>query len=251
MALMHVQFFSNELQMETALDAIIPRSCARPCPVLYLLHGCSDDHTIWQRRTAIERYADPLGLAVIMPGVARSFYTDMASGPRYYSFVSEELPGLVRGWFPVSRLRRDTYVAGLSMGGYGAFKLAMRHPENYAAAASLSGALDMVEWCRHKDPFIRKEARWIFGNTRKVRGSHHDCFDLASRLAQRPARERPRLFQCCGTEDGLLKMNHLFRDHARAAGLDLTYEEGPGNHNWAYWDLQIQRVLRWLDLRGA
>ena len=197
MALMHVQFFSNELQMETALDAIIPRSCARPCPVLYLLHGCSDDHTIWQRRTAIERYADPLGLAVIMPGVARSFFTDMASGPRYYSFVSEELPGLVRGWFPVSRLRRDTYVAGLSMGGYGAFKLAMRHPENYAAAASLSGALD---WSSGAGIKTRSSTGGAldFRQYAQVRGSQR-LFRPCKQACERPTRER-RAVQC-GTED--------------------------------------------------
>ena len=248
MALMHVQLSSNELRMQTAFDAIIPQSFKKPCPVLYLLHGCSDDHTIWQRRTSIERYVEPLGLAVIMPGVERSFYTDMACGPRYWSYVSEELPALVQGWFPVSRRRQDTFVAGLSMGGYGAFKLALRRPEQYAAAASMSGAMDMKVWCAHKDPYIRQEARWIFGNPRKVPGSENDCFHLAGRLARKPRRERPRFFQCCGTEDGLLQDNRRFRDHANAKGLDLTYEEGPGAHDWAYWDQQIQRVLRWLNL---
>ena len=251
MALMHVNFGSNELQMETAIDAIVPRSCDRPCRVLYLLHGCSDDHTIWQRRTSIERYVEPLGLAVIMPQVARSFYTDMASGPRYWSYVGEELPALVQGWFPVSRRRQDTFVAGLSMGGYGAFKLAMRHPEKYAAAASMSGALDMVEWCAQKDPYLHKEVRWIFGNPGKLPGSEHDCFHLATRLTRKPRRDRPRFYQCCGTEDGFIETNRRFRDHAKARGLDLTYEEGPGNHSWEYWDRQIQSVLRWLNLPGA
>src|SRR5213080_4930690 len=122
-----------------------------PPPVLYLLHGLSDDDTIWLRRTSIERYVAPLGLAVVMPQVHRSFYTDQASGGNYWTFLSEELPELVGTLFRVSQRREDTFVAGLSMGGYGAVKWALRQPDRFAAAASLSGGLDVaalsqVDW---------------------------------------------------------------------------------------------------------
>ena len=113
-------------------------------PVLYLLHGLSDDDTIWLRRTSIERYVAPLGLAVVMPQVHRSFYTDEAYGGRYWTFLSEELPALVGSLFRVSSRREDTFVAGLSMGGYGALKWALRQPERFAAAASLSGAVHVA-----------------------------------------------------------------------------------------------------------
>src|SRR3712207_4064507 len=112
-----------------------------PPPVLYLLHGLSDDDTIWLRRTSIERYVAPLGLAVVMPQVHRSFYADERYGGRYWTFLSEELPALVDSWFRVSQRREDTFVAGLSMGGYGALKWALRQPDRFAAAASLSGAV--------------------------------------------------------------------------------------------------------------
>ena len=113
-------------------------------PVLYLLHGLSDDDTIWLRRTSIERYVAPLGLAVVMPQVHRSYYTDEAYGGRYWTFLSEELPQLVDTFFRLSTDRRDTFVAGLSMGGYGAIKWALRQPHRFAAAASLSGVLDVA-----------------------------------------------------------------------------------------------------------
>src|SRR6476619_7886720 len=106
-------------------------------PVLYLLHGLSDDDTIWLRRTSIERYVAALGLAVVMPQVHRSFYTDEAYGNRYWTYLSEELPEIVHGFFRLSRRREDTFVAGLSMGGYGALKWALRDPGRFAAAASL------------------------------------------------------------------------------------------------------------------
>src|SRR5215210_7925966 len=128
MALLRCDFFSDVLELSTSMTVILPqsttgqigmagRSGSGAPPVLYLLHGLSDDDTIWLRRTSIERYVAPLGLAVVMPQVHRSFYTDMASGWRYWTFLSEELPDLVGSWFQVSQRREDTFVAGLSMGG--------------------------------------------------------------------------------------------------------------------------------------
>lgn len=252
MALIHCNFFSEVLGLCRAMDVILPhdltprQAAPRQAPVLWLLHGMSDDHTIWQRRTSIERYASERGLAVVMPGVDRSYYTDMASGPRWWTYVSEELPRLVAAMFPVSDRREETFVAGLSMGGYGAFKLALRHPGRFAAAASLSGATDtrirLAERREDRDP---SEIRRIFGATPADLDPANDLFDLARKI--KPA-ECPKLWQCCGTEDFLYAENVRFRDHARALTLPLTYEEGPGSHEWGYWDRMIQRVLEWLPL---
>src|SRR5690606_7723267 len=103
---------------------------------LWLLHGRSDDHTIWLRRTSIERYVAPLGLAVVMPNANLSFYNNMAWGARYGDFFENELPELARSFFPLSARREDNFIAGLSMGGYGAMRLALANPGRYAAAAS-------------------------------------------------------------------------------------------------------------------
>lgn len=257
MALIHCDFHSRMLGLATSLCAIIPESCgpvppkggrrAKPAyPVLYLLHGLSDDHTIWQRRTSIERYAAPLNLAVIMPAVHRSFYADMPAGGRYWTFISEELPELVQALFPVSTARKDTFVAGLSMGGYGAFKLALRRPERFAAAASLSGALDLASWiARRMPPHDRSQWTATFGNLRRVAGSPNDLFYLL-KAAVRAGKPLPRLFQCCGTEDPLLADNRRFLDLARSLKVSVTYEEGPGQHEWGYWDRQIRNVLAWI-----
>lgn len=255
MALIHCNFTSDVLGLQRSMDVILPHDLAprEPprgrAPVLWLLHGLSDDHTIWQRRTSIERYASERGLAVVMPSVDRGFYTDMVCGPRWWTHVSEELPRLVASMFPVSERREQTFVAGLSMGGYGAFKLALRQPGRFAAAASLSGATDarlrMTEKREDRDPV---EMQRIFGKGAKEFDPGNDLFDLARKV--KPA-ECPKLFQCCGTEDFLYEENVRFRDHARALGLPLTYEEGPGSHEWGYWDRMIQRVLDWLPLPRA
>lgn len=248
MALIQCDFFSETLQFGTSMNVILPQPARARYPVLYLLHGLSDDHTTWLRRTSIERYADALGLAVVMPAVHRSFYADMAHGNRYWTFVSQELPTLARGFFPLSQRREETFAAGLSMGGYGAFKLALSFPERFAAAASLSGALDQAGAMQQVEPAWRAEMETVYGDLSQVAGSANDVMHLARQLA-RSAGPRPRLYQCCGTEDFLYDQNLRFRDQARALGLDLTYEEGPGGHDWGYWDRMIQRVLAWLPLK--
>jgi putative tributyrin esterase len=258
MALIHLDFFSEVLRLSTSMTVILPQPALmegtsgqaaparrRPWRTLYLLHGLSDDHTTWQRRTSIERYVDPLGLAVVMPQVHRSFYADMACGNRYWTFISEEVPALARSLFPLSAARADNFVAGLSMGGYGAFKLALTYPDRFAAAASLSGALHMARAAAHGDPLWQAELKQIFGPRLRLAGGENDLFHLADLLVATKG-PKPRLFQWCGLEDILYADNVAFRDHARALGLPLTYEDGRGGHDWLEWDRQIQRVLAWL-----
>ena len=258
MALLHCHFFSDVLGLSCSMDVVLPQATSQQIgmegragrerfPVLYLLHGLSDDHTIWQRRTSIERYVADLGLAVVMPAVERSFYTDMAHGLRWWTFISEELPSLCQRFFPLSDRREDTFVAGLSMGGYGAFKLALRHPERYAAAASLSGALDMAALASADDH--GPDIELVYGDPAAVAGSDHDLLHLASVVAASDAR-KPLLYQWCGTDDFLYPVNLAFRDRAQSLGLPLTYTDGPGDHQWKHWDEHIQHVLAWLPLEA-
>ena len=256
MALIHSNFFSYVLDLSTSMYVILPqregfdpqKSEKRVLyPTLYLLHGLSDDCSIWIRSTSIERYVKNLGLAVVMPEVQRSFYTDMASGLPYWTFISEELPRICRSLFPLSPRRKDNFAAGLSMGGYGAFKLGLSLPERFAAVASLSGALDISDSIRDPDPAYRAEMKRIFGQLKNISGSRNDLFTLADQLSSSGVRQ-PKFYQWCGTEDFLYGENLRFRDHAHLLGLDLTYEEGPGEHDWGAWDRQIQRVLEWLPL---
>lgn len=256
MPLIHCDFFSEALQLSTAMDVILPlrkwgsRSNTNRAghPTLYLLHGLSDCQTTWQRRTSIERYVEELDLAVVMPAVQRSFYTDMAIGYRYWTFISQEVPYVARSLFHLSAERQDNFVAGLSMGGYGAFKLALSYPGSYAAAASLSGALDLAFLVTSQEPGWNKEKQAIFGDPVGVKGSANDLFALAKWLAK-SGEPQPRLYQWCGTEDSLHKGNVRFQRHAHKLGLDLLYEESHGTHEWSYWDERIQVVLQWLNLK--
>jgi len=257
MILNEVNFSSETLGLLSSMYVLLPQrplADAQNKPrkklrTLYLLHGHSDDHTAWQRWTSVERYVEGLNVAVVMPAVNLSFYTDMAHGGKYWQFISEEVPAVVRELYSLSSKREDNFVAGLSMGGYGAFKLALTHPDRYAAAASLSGAVDINEILQEKkeDPLNKDwlaQMRNIFGDLSKVPGSKHYLFTLARKVAKGTV--KPRLYQCCGTEDFLYADNVRFRDRIRKLPLDLTYEEAPGEHNWAFWDKMIQNVLKWM-----
>jgi putative tributyrin esterase len=258
MAHLRCDFFSDALGLSTSMTVLLPQqttaqiglggvAASGPTPVLYLLHGLSDDDTTWLRRTSIERYVSELGWAVVMPQVHRSFYADEAYGARFWTFVSAELPDLVSSFFRVSTRRQDTFVAGLSMGGYGALKLALRQPDRFAAAASLSGVLDLAGLVREAPPRSEDPAMFerIFGPARSV-GRDDDLLDLVARAD--PATV-PALYACCGTEDGLLPGNHAFAAACQEAGVPLTTSWSPGEHEWGYWDVQIVEVLDFFQTR--
>ena len=256
MALVRCDFFSDVLELNASMTVVLPQATSAQIgvrgtarseghPTLYLLHGLSDDDTIWTRFTSIERYVAPLGLAVVMPQVHRSFYSDELNGHRYWTFLSEELPEVVSSFFRVSNRREDTFVAGLSMGGYGAFKWALRQPHRFAAAASLSGALDLVSVRRTRAPRAVDAHLFdrVFGN--RLEGTDDDLLWL---LGKADVPSLPRMYLGCGTEDHLYPHNVTFRDACLARGVPLTVDFGPGDHDWGYWDARISDVLAWLPL---
>jgi S-formylglutathione hydrolase FrmB len=263
MALVHWHFYSASLGMQRSAEVVLPQSSSGigvggrergdRIPVLYLLHGWSDDHTIWQRRTSIERYALEKGLAVIMPGTDLGFYTDMKYGYDFWQFFSGELPELTAEFFPrLSTRREDTFVAGLSMGGFGALKLGINCPERFAAAASLSGLTDPL-WQYHGGAGGREgraNEAWlnIFGEEDELRGSESDLHAKLEELIA-SGRPMPRFYQTCGTEDFLYGINVEFRDKFKDR-IDLTYHEERGVHEWGYWDQNIQRVIDWLPIEA-
>ena len=258
MALIQCNFFSDVLRLSTAMYVILPQqtvnqvgmkgiSLYKKHPTLFLLHGGSDDYTIWLRRTSIERYVSKYDLAVIMPDVNWSYYCDMAHWKKYWTFISDELPTIARSFFPLSEKREDNFAAGLSMGGYGALKLGLTCPEKFAAVAGLSPVTDINYICKTRKA-REDEYHTIFGDFDKISGSQNDLFSLAQKLSASKS-EKPLMYQCCGTEDFLYEMNTRFRNYCKQLNLPITYEESHGSHEWEFWDKYIQKVLEWLPLK--
>jgi len=232
----------NALQRMTSFMAIVPEKMPGPFPVLYLLHGLSDDHTTWVRRTSIERYVAGMPLIVVMPDCERGWYTNSVDLPTFAfeTFVIDDLIGFVDGTFPTKPSRDGRAIAGLSMGGYGAFKLALKHPDLFCAAASLSGALRIGERFNVNEDRDR-EMRLIFGE--QIPESED-----VPKLVETVDRDiMPALWIDCGTEDFLIDQNRAMHKHLENLGIPHHYSERPGEHGWAHWDAVIQEALGFIQ----
>ena len=252
MAFMQVQSFSEALRVQTTVNVIFPEPVqgigveaagkAEPPKVLYLLHGYSDDHSIWMRRTSVERYAAAHNLAVVMPAVNHSFYCNEVYGEKYWDYVAQELPTVMHRFFRLSDKPEDTFVAGLSMGGYGAMKLALTFPERFGAAASFSGAVDIAERSTVR---ASVEQTRVFGDVTTIPGSDNDLLHLLEKNADAP--KKPRLYISCGTADFLYHQHQKFVPAAKKAGWDVTsYEEPDATHEWGFWDREIRKFIPWM-----
>jgi len=259
MALIHVNFFSEALGMCVACDVILPQRATKQIgmaavasndkhPVLWLLHGASDNHTIWQRRTSIERYAAPLGLAVVMPNVHLSSYADMKHGGKYYTYVSEELPRVMRSMFPLSDKREDNFIAGLSMGGAGCMKIGLANPDKFSAIGCFSAGASNLRR-NNPNPRFAKRQLMVYGD-RKLEGTEEDVLGNAKKLVEAGG-PFPRIYHACGDQDFLKENAYATRDFfmgIKDNPFEYVYEEDPGAHTWEFWDEHIQHFLKYLEL---
>ena len=262
MAIIEVNFISKCLMRTVTFNAIIPvdkfgpqaeNAEQKPLKTLYLVHGIFGNYTDWVNGTRIQAWAEANDLAVIMPSGENRFYLDdEKSGELYGEFIGKELVEFTRKLFPLSDKREDTFIAGLSMGGYGAIRNGLKYAENFGCVIGLSAALVHDTWkdADNSAPiftFRRSYYEAIFGEYDKVKGSDKDPKALLLKLKEE-GRPVPKMYLCCGTEDGLVTANRDFRDFLNENGVDLTYVEGPGKHDWVFWDTYIKKVLDWLPL---
>lgn len=250
MAFAELRIFSESLGISTEVNVIIPqrsilgeigtehKAQKGQYPCLYLLHGLSDDQTIWARRTSIERYASQYGIAVVMPRAEKSFYTDMKHGDKYYTYIADELPRIMCDLFPISTKREDNLIAGNSMGGYGALKIALRNPERFRSGIALSPVADILGFYDRAPETLSR----VFGEKSEVE-RFDNLFDLASDTALNE--NKPSLYIAVGYDDFMYTDIVKFQKHLDQLGYDLTYCEASGGHNWDFWDKYICCALKW------
>jgi len=250
MAHVTIETGSNILRMNTSIHVIYPlESQIPPSSTLYLLHGAGDNASTWQRLTTIEQYAQRHNCTVIMPEANRSYYTDMAYGLDYFTFITEELPDLCSKLLQLNVEPEHTYVAGLSMGGYGALKCALTYPERYAKAVSLSGVTDMQRRLRDPDmpQGMVREMQAVFGMDLLVK-PEQDLYALAAKRMEAESL-MPSILCCCGSEDPFIEMNRAFAAHMNAAsssGFHFRYVEDSGTHDWVFWEKHLRTVFDFL-----
>lgn len=239
MPLAEVRCFSPTLSKMVALNVILPGVGDGPFPVFYLLHGLSDDHSAWARRSRIEWYARDLPLIIVMPDGGRGFYTDNDEGPAYARYFAEELPAFIERHFQAKRDPNARCIGGLSMGGYGALRLALGYPRHYLSATSHSGALLSWRYDANRTTLTPAEHRRIFGP--RADGSNHDLITLAEQA--QIGGHVPHLRLDCGTKDFLLPSNRALHEAFNDLGVTHEYAEYPGAHEWDYWDQHVKDAL--------
>ena len=264
MALIQMNFVSKSLLRTVPINVILPidkfsmretevsPEKPKPFKTLYLLHGILGNYTDWVSGTRIQRWAEEHDLAVVMPSGDNAFYLDNeASGNFYGRFIGEELVRVTRKAFPLSDKREDTFIAGLSMGGFGAIRNGLKYHDTFGYIAGLSSALHILENVG-EDTGARKIAfeESCFGDLKEAVNSDKNPRFLIDRLVREGA-EKPEIYMACGVDDGLIKVNRTYRDLFLEKGFDVKWYEGPGAHEWDFWDAQIKEVLEWLPLGGA
>lgn len=223
-----------------------PYAKSEPLKTLYLLHGITGDEKDWLYGTRIERYAIEHKVAVIMPDGNNNFYVDNHFSERWGEFIGKELVEVTRTLFPLSDKRADTFIGGLSMGGYGALRNGLKYSETFSRIGALSSALIHydIPTSTEESPMpwgSRSYYERIFGNASQFEGSDMDLEPLYLLHGA-----DTKIFMACGTEDFLIDKNRRFKEFLEASNADVTYLEEPGSHEWDFWDRNINRVLDWL-----
>lgn len=244
MASITLSFHSEALERTVPLRALVPLEDAPrvPMPALYLLHGLYGSEQDWFQYTRVMLWARAKGLAVFCPAGENGFYVNQAdTGEAYMRYVGEELPAFTRRLFPLSSRREDTFIAGLSMGGYGALNAGLTYPETFGKVAALSAALR--PWKRMDKPQGGCVQRPAYA--RALFGKDTEPWDTLT-LARQCGARAPELWLSCGAQDDLLEENIALVDGLRQAGIPAYFDQPPGAHNWDFWDREIQRVIDWL-----
>jgi putative tributyrin esterase len=217
-------------------------------PVLYLLHGLTGHSNDWLEKTRVAGYATHYDLFIVMVEGGNGWYTDSATVPadKYESYILSELIPDVEKRFRVSTQREGRAIAGLSMGGYGAFKFGLKHPEMFALAASMSGAFGAASWTEKelKDPgVIRDSLLQTFGTADSPTRAANDVFKLAREVSAKKTAPLPYFYFDCGTEDFLFGNNRELASLFVELKIPHEYRQLPGTHAWPYWDAQVQEIM--------
>lgn len=242
MALIHIKYSSTILMMQTDIHVLIPENIKKDehIPVLYLLHGYMGNYSDWVRLSSIERYLFDKRLIVVMPSGNNSYYNDLAdSDQKYESYITKELPDYIESLFNLSSEKTHRYIAGLSMGGYGALKIAFKNSHRYQKVGSFSGALD-VDRFSSIDSARKPMFLHIFNGP--VSNTQNDIFHLLDS----PMPSELDIFLSCGTKDMFYPDTLRLKAKLDDMLMGYTYFELPLGHEWVFWDHSIKQLLEWL-----
>lgn len=264
MAIIHVKFFSNCLKRTVPFVAVLPNDgtfskygqpdfVTGEMKTLYLLHGYTGDETDYLANTRVCELSKKYGIAVIMPDGDNSFYLDNVVENRYFGkYIGEELVEYTRRLFPLSKKREDTFIGGLSMGGYGAMRNGLKYAHNFSKILAFSGAYLPIRIVDNGGVPVGDDVSSVefqcrvFGDPKMLATSDLDPRFIYKEL-KKSGKSVPRIFMTEGSEDFLLKENHAMRDFLQAQHADFTYIEDVGAHDWDFWNKHLEEAFAFLN----
>lgn len=260
MAFLQINFYSKALKRLVNFNALLPIDAIEipgqieapkgPMKALYLLHGYSGGHQDWVCGSKIQELSLKHNIAVFMPSGENSFYLDDTDkGELFGEFIGNELVEFTRKMFQLSDKREDTFIGGLSMGGYGAIRNGLKYSHNFSHIIALSSALITHNIARipadFKDPIADyKYYTRVFGDLNQLLGSDKDPEALIIKL-KKENKSIPKIYMACGSEDFLIRENRSYHDFLASEEVEHTYVEGPGIHDWNFWNEYIEKAILW------
>ena len=250
MALISLNYLSKCLERKVTVNMIVPvdnpkrEMIQKPFKLLVLLHGYNGDHNDWLTNSNIVNYAEEKNIMIALPAGENKFYADNEiTGEKYGTFIGDELIGMLRNMFSLSDRREDTYIAGLSMGGYGALINGLRFHKTFGCIGALSAALFLEE--RHVERGKRFFETTFAGQ--EVINTEKDYNYLIGKSIEK-GESIPRIFLACGKQDFWVNACKKFSARLNQIEIEHTYIEGEGDHEWSFWDTYIKEMLEWLPL---
>ena len=233
-------------KVETAFNKQTEKEEVVPFKTLYLLHGWSGHYMDWVHNSRIVEWAEEYNLAVIMPSGENGFYVDHPHHNNFGAFIGEDLVNVTRQLFPLSDKREDTFIGGLSMGGYGALRNGYVYGDTFSKIVALSSRVLSKEDNTFHDltedtPINRSLWPLIPSKTYRDLPDNMDTYALVKQ-----AKNKPELYLACGTDDHLIRENEVFHNWLIQNGFDHEYREEPGDHNWDFWNTFLLDALPWL-----
>lgn len=238
-------FFSAALQRQMRYEIVLPAGYAsgqQRYPVLYLLHGWQGDETNWVKLTHLVELASRYALIIVTPQADNSWYVNSATNPadRYADYIADDLIAEIDGHYRTIASSHQRAIAGLSMGGYGAVLLTLRHPGMFSFTASISGAFTGPSGIEHVLPQLKQSTDQSFGPADSQTRRENDLDTLIA--AANPA-ETPYMLLDCGTADPLLPSNRHVIEELWSRGISYEYHELPGAHTWSFWDNSLPNLF--------
>lgn len=245
----------KSLQRRTSISVILPSDnihflqdteeiVPQPYKTLYLLHGLYGSDDIFLANTSIQKFAEDNGIAIVIPTGENSFYVDHEKSHAYYGeFIGQELLDITRNIFPLSHNREDTFIAGFSMGGYGAIRNGLKYSQNFSKIGMISAALiteDIVDYADDENVLRSRDFyESIFGDLDKIKNSDKDPKYLIETCS-----DIPEIFMACGDDDFLLDKNIDFYEFLKSKNIDADFIQAPGEHTWEFCDRYIKEFIK-------